>query len=98
MSAIIGLLAGVPVGVLAGFGAYSSMAADCGSDGWCNLGASLGGIAVGVLVAYVAYVIAGIIAVFRWQVPGHRLVLVLAHAGTPLLVAGLLYATALLGL
>jgi hypothetical protein len=98
LAVLIGLVAAVPVGFLAGFVTYSGLAADCGSDGWCELGAALGGGAMGLLVGYVTYAVAGITAIFKWRAPGQRLVLALTQATAPLFLAVLLYGSALLGL
>lgn len=79
----LGLAAALALGSLAGLLTYGSMAADCNADGWCELGAALIGLAIGVVIGYAAYIVAGVAAIFRWREPGRRWRPTTTHVVTP---------------
>ncbi len=79
----LGVAAAVVAGSILGWLLYTIIASDCYGDGWCELGAALYGLGLGALVAYVAYVVVGVVAIRRHYREGDRLVPSLIHAGLP---------------
>ncbi len=79
----IGLAAAIPAGSIVGWLLYGAMASDCSGDGWCELGAAIYGLGLGVLAGCVAYLVAGVATIRRHRRVGDRLALSLIHAGLP---------------
>lgn len=86
----IGLAAAIAAGSILGRLLYGVLASDCYGDGWCELGAAIYGLGLGVLAGCVVYLVAGVATIRRHRQVGDRLVLSLIHAGLPvgLLVLG----------
>lgn len=79
----IGLAAAIPAGLLLGRLLYGAMSSDCYGDGWCELGAAIYGLGLGVLIGCVVYLVAGVATIRRHRREGDRLALSLTHAGLP---------------
>ena len=88
---IAGLLAAV-IGFAVGALIASSSASSCSpSDGWCELGAVLVGIAAGLAAGAITYVTAGVITIRRHRAKGRRAHAVLAHLAAPFALFTALY-------
>jgi hypothetical protein len=79
----IGLAAAIPAGAILGWLLYGAMASDCHGDGWCELGAAIYGLGLGVLAGCVIYLVAGVATIRRHRRQGERLALSLLHACLP---------------
>ncbi len=88
----IGLAAAAVIGTAVGMLVYSGSAADCNSDGWCELGAALFGLLAGCLAALVAHIVAGVAFIRRHCPPGQRTVPIVLHIGVPVMLFGILLA------
>lgn len=82
--AIGAMAAGVVGGGLGALAFHASIDSCSPSDGWCGLGAALIALLVGVVTGTVAYVIAGVVTIFRSRPPGSRGQHVLAHIFIPI--------------
>ena len=89
----IGAAAAAIVGVGLGGLVLASASADCPpSDGWCGLGAAIMGLLVGVVTGTVAYIVAGVVTIYRSRPTGRRGQHVLAHIVVPIATYALLAA------
>ncbi len=91
----LGIGAAIIVGLGAGTLVMESSSSNCSSsDGWCELGAAILGVLIGVAIGAIAYVIVGVMTVVRHRPAGHRSALVIALLTLPV---ALLVASAVLG-
>lgn len=80
----IGLAAAGVVGFGLGGLALAGSTADCSpSDTWCGLGAAIIAVLVGVVTGAIAYIVAGVVTIFRSRPAGSRGQHVLAHLTLP---------------
>lgn len=80
----VGVAAGIVGGSTLGWLLHRILAADCYGDGWCELGAAVYGVGLGVLVGCVVYVVAGVVTIRRHRREGDRLAPSLVHAALPI--------------
>ncbi|NNE11665.1 MAG: hypothetical protein HKN41_05400 [Ilumatobacter sp.] len=74
----------VVLGTLVGWFVMASSEASCSpSDGWCELGAALMGIFLGLTVAAIAYTVAGVVVIRRSRPKGERAPQIAAHIAFP---------------
>ncbi len=89
VAASIASASGVAIGVLAGLLSWSAGSSNCTpNDGWCDLGAALLGLAVGVLIGGITYVVAGVTTIVRSRPRGRRAGYVVAVLGFPVALIG----------
>jgi hypothetical protein len=63
---------------------YSQGASNCTpSDGWCELGAAILALLVGLAVGAIAYIVVGVVTIFRYRPPGSRSSHVIGHLVFP---------------
>lgn len=83
-----GFGAAVVGGGLIGWLAAAVMANDCSpSDGWCELGAAIGGALLGLVVAVVAHLVTGVLIISRRRPAGRRAGPIAVHVAIPVVVA-----------
>ncbi len=82
---VIGSVAAGVVGFGLGGLVLASSSSNCSpSDGWCGLGAAIMGLLVGVVTGAIAYVVAGVVTIFRSRPAGLRGQHILAHLTIPI--------------
>ncbi len=81
---VIGSVAAGVVGFGLGGLVLASSSSNCSpSDAWCGLGAAIMGVLIGAVTGAIAYVVAGVVTIFRSRPPGLRGQHVLAHLTLP---------------
>ncbi len=81
---VIGSLAAGVVGFGLGGLVLASSSSNCSpSDAWCGLGAAIMGLLIGVVTGAIAYIVAGVVTIFRSRPAGLRGQHVLAHLTLP---------------
>lgn len=72
------------IGFGIGFAVITSTASSCTpTDGWCELGAVLFGLAAGILAGVVTYIAAGVVTISRCRPKGRRSRHVIIHLAFP---------------
>lgn len=84
LAAGIGAVAAAILGSALGGITAMALANDCSpNDGWCGLGAAVGGLMIGLLVAVIAYVVAGVVTIVWRREPGNRAIPIVVHLTIP---------------